>query len=359
MAENLNKLFCSRPFNWFEIAAAPDGRGDVYLCCSAWVNRSAGNLLEQSAAEVWNGEAAQSLRRSILDGSFSQCSASRCPYLKTVTGPVQHADSVTDARMKDVIEQGLTELPWGPQDINCAYDQSCNLSCPTCRHARIIEVAGVDDFNLIQDKLESDVLPDANSLYITGSGDAFGSPHFNKWLRTMQLDRTSDIHIHLHTNAQLWTPKMWRQIPDDVKRCIKSAEISIDAAEATTYSFNRRGGDFDRLLENLDFIAQLRADGKLHHLKVSMVVQLNNFREMPAFVELGKRFKADTVYFSKLINWGTFSEPVYRFRSVHLPLNKNHQEFLDLLDDPVFDDAIVELGNLSELRRRTQMQEVS
>ena len=358
MAENPNKLFCSRPFTWFEVTGDASGCGKTCLCCTAWVDGAVGNLLNQTAAEIWNGEAAQSFRRSILDGSFSQCNASRCPYLQTVTGPVQHADSVSDARMKQVIEQGLTELPWGPQDINCAYDRSCNLSCPTCRPSRIIDVDRGDDFKVIQDKLERDVLPDANSLYITGSGDAFGSPHFNKWLRTMQLDRMSDIHIHLHTNAQLWTPKMWRQIPDDVKRCIKSAEISIDAAKATTYSVNRRGGDFDRLLDNLDFIAQLRADEKLHHLKLSMVVQLNNFREMPAFVELGKRFRADTVYFSKLINWGTFSELVYRFRSVHLPLNKSHQEFLDLLDNPVFDDAIVELGNLSELRARNQIREV-
>ncbi len=351
MATSDKRLFCSKPFNWFEITGGTSRRADVYLCCNSWISGPAGNLLDQSAAEIWNGEAAQSLRRSILDGSFSQCNASRCPHLNTVTGPVEFADSITDNRMRSVIDQGLTELEWGPQDINCAYDRSCNLSCPTCRPAPFMETDRAEEFKEIQRGLERDVLPQARSLYITGSGDAFGSPHFNRWLRTMQLDRQADLHIHLHTNAQLWTPKMWRQVPDEVKRAINSAEISIDAARPETYSVNRRGGDFDRLLENLEFIAQLRANEELYHLKFSMVVQLNNFREMPDFVRLGKRFGADTVYFGKLIDWSVFSRPVFLFRSVHRPDHPQHQELLDVLADPVFDDEIVELGNLSDLRK--------
>ena len=84
----------------------------------------------------------------------------------------------------------------------------------------------------------------------------------------MQLDGKSGLRIHLHTNALLWTPKMWRQVPDEVKRAINSAEISIDAARPETYSVNRRGGDFDRLLENLEFIAGLRAGGELQPSQV-------------------------------------------------------------------------------------------
>ena len=82
-----------------------------------------------------------------------------------------------------------------------------------------------------------------------------------------------------------------------------------------------------------------------------MVVQLNNFREMPDFVRLGKRFGADAAYFGKLLDWGVFARPVYLFRSVHLPGHPQHEELLNLLADPVFDDDIVELGNLSDLRK--------
>jgi hypothetical protein len=48
--------------------------------------------------------------------------------------------------------------------------------------------------------------------------------------------------IHLHTNAQLWTSKLWETIHEDIRSLITEAEISIDAASSETYSINRRGG---------------------------------------------------------------------------------------------------------------------
>lgn len=259
-------------------------------------------------------------------------------------------DEITDPRLRQVIDDQLVELPWGPQEINCAFDKSCNLSCPTCRFERIIETDQADSIIAIQKKLEEQAIPGAEYLYITGSGDAFGSPYFNRWLRTMQLDDKPRLeHIHLHTNAQLWIPRMWDRIPDPVKARIRSAEISIDAARAETYSVNRREGNFDRLLENLEYIRMLRLEGPLERLTISMVVQQNNFREMIEFVGLGKKFAADCVYFSQLVNWGTFDDAEYKQRAVHLPNHPLHSDLKAGLADPVFEDPCVFLGNLTHL----------
>jgi len=52
-------LFCRLPFT--EVCI--DEAGDVWPnCCPDWVEFPLGNLLEQSWAEVWNGERARSLR---------------------------------------------------------------------------------------------------------------------------------------------------------------------------------------------------------------------------------------------------------------------------------------------------------
>jgi len=155
--------------------------------------------------------------------------------------------------------------------------------------------------------------------------------------------------ITLCTNAQLWTRKMWSTIPKDIQVLVKSASISIDAATAKTYSINRRGGDFENLLENLEFIRELRTHGPLKHLMMSMVVQSNNYKEMRAFIHLGKRYNADVVWFSKIINWGSFSEYEYKDRAIHLPEHPCHSEFIDILNNEIFCDPIVYLGNLSEL----------
>jgi MoaA/NifB/PqqE/SkfB family radical SAM enzyme len=345
------KLFCSKPFQWLEVSGWAPPKGDVYLCCPTWLETPVGNLQKQSVEEVWNGETAQAIRESIHDGSFSYCNANRCAYLKSRTGPVQPAASVTDPKLRQAIDERLTVLPWGPQEINCAFDKSCNLSCPTCRHERIIETDQADPIRLIRNKIEREALPGARYLNITGSGDAFGSPYFNEWLRTMQFEATPKLeHIHLHTNGLLWTPRMWSQIPQMVRDRILSAEISIDAATAETYAVNRRGGSFSRLLENLSFIQSLRREGPLKWLRFSMVVQENNFHEMPDFVRLGQRFGTDSVYFGQLVNWGTFSDEEFKSRAIHFKTHKRHSELVSILREPIFDEKEVFLGNLLDLR---------
>jgi pyruvate-formate lyase-activating enzyme len=345
------RLFCSKPFQWFEVSGWYRPKGDVFLCCPTWLERPIGNIQSQTVEQIWNGKPAQEIRRSILDGTFEFCNRSRCPFLQTVSGPVQPVADVVDERLKDVIEKKVTKLPYGPREINCTYDKSCNLSCPSCRTELIVETEHKDEILAIQDKLKDQAFKDVEMLYITGSGDPFGSPFFYRLLRTL---RRADVprlrRLHLHTNAQLWTPRAWAGISDDVRPLIRSAEISIDAARAETYAVNRRRGNFERLLENLEFVSVLRRDGPLADVTISMVVQENNFPEMPEFVRLGKRLRFDTVYFSRLVNWGTFSDAEYRKRAVHQPPHPRYAELVELLQAEIFNDPIVNLGNLTEIR---------
>lgn len=354
------KLFCSKPFTWFEVSQGTevDHKGDVYMCCPAWLDTSIGNLKNQSVDEIWNGKKAQNIRRSILDGSFEYCSASKCPFLQTVSGPVQLVEDVEDQDLQKVIEDKLVVLPKGPKEINCSYDRSCNLSCPTCREEVIVERENEEQILAIQQKIRSEALPDARFLYITGSGDPFGSPFFKKWLQTMEKAEMPNLdEIRLHSNAQLWTPAIWETIPDEVRPLIKSAEISIDAATSETYAINRRGGDFIKLLRNLEFISSLRQHGPLQSVTISMVVQENNFKEMPDFVRLGQRFGFDVVYFSQLVNWGTFSDAEFTSRAVHLPSHPKYSELVALLGDEIFNSPVANLGNLTEVRKRSTAYE--
>lgn len=344
------KLFCSKPFTWFEVSQKSEV-GEVFLCCPAWLDVPIGNLDRQSVEEIWNGTIAQEVRRSILDGSFKYCDRSRCPSLQTVSEPVQAVDDVTDSDMRTAIERNLTVVPWGPRDINCCYDRSCNLACPSCRTKLIVETANSDRISRLQHKITTQGLKDARLLSITGSGDPFGSPFFRKWLQTMEVGNMPRLEvIHLHSNGLLWTPRMWGTIPAEVRQLVKQAQISIDAATAATYAINRPNGRFDVLLRNLEFIGTLRKEGPLQWLGISMVVQENNFTEMPEFIRLGKRFGADTVYFSQLVDWGTFSETEFTGRAIHHPSHPRHRELVYLLAGKVFADPTVLLGNLADLR---------
>lgn len=350
------RLFCSKPFSWFEVStkgANVKRKGDVYMCCPTWLDKSIGNLSDRSVEEIWNGKEAQAIRQSILDGSFRYCDDSKCAFLQTKSGPVQTVEEVQDKDLKEAIENRLSILPYGPKEVICSYDSSCNLSCPSCRFEVFIEHDKEEEILKLQERLRSGALADARFLYITGSGDPFGSPYFRKWLQTMDIKEMPKLQeIRLHTNAQLWTPSMWQSIPENIRTLITSAEISVDAANSETYSINRRGGDFEKLLRNFEFISSLIQQEALKSVTISMVVQENNFREMPDFVRMGKRFGFHVIYFSQLVNWGTFSNQDFKRRAVHFPSHPLYEDFSKQLQDEIFDEPEVYLGNLTEIRNQ-------
>lgn len=349
------RLFCSRPFTHLEVSTLPH-RGEAFLCCPTWLPKSVGNLTHSAADEVWNGEAAREIRESILDGSFKYCTTV-CPFLNTKSGFVQFADEVTHPHLRRTIDEYRVRSSTGPKVVGAAFDWSCNLSCPSCRPQKIIERDSKAEILDLQDKLAREVFRDLGLLYITGSGDAFGSPFFLDWLRRMRLEDHPALRIHLHTNAQLWTPALWEKLPEQVRDRVVSTEISIDAAAEATYLKNRKGGSWRRLLENLAFIASLRERGPLCWIKFHMVVQENNFLEMPDFIELGHEFGADEVYFSALLDWKVLDPGDFKQRAVHEPGHPRHRELLQILEHPRLQDPVVSLGNLSSLGRQVRAPE--
>jgi len=339
-------LFCSKPFTNLEVVTYPK-RGDAFLCCQAWLPVSIGNMNDGDFRTHWNGPVAREIRRSVLDGTFEYCN-SNCPYLQTVTLPVQPRSEVTDATLLKIIQSGSYEAPM-PRVVNAAFDRSCNLSCPSCRREHTIEREAAGEIRSLQRVLETQVLTEAEVLYITGSGDAFGSPYFMEWLRHLDLRDKPNLRLHLHTNAQLWTAAIWNKLPTEVRQIILTAEISIDAASEHTYHLNRRGGSWSKLMDNLQFISGLRSSGPLEYLKLHMLVQENNFPEMPAFVDLGASIGADCIYFSHLVDWGSFTSTELANRSVHLPSHSRHRELQAVLAHPSLRDPRVDLGNLSKV----------
>lgn len=351
---NGERLFCSQPFTRFEVLGGGQ-RGDVFFCCQSWIKTSIGNIRKRPIQDVWNGREARDIRRSILDGSFSHCKADVCPYLQRIDGPVQRVADVRDKQMLDVINTEKTYLSFGPREVICSFDQSCNLSCPSCRPRIIMETAQGKAILDIQKRLEDEALRDARLLYITGSGDPFGSPFFREWLLTLDTAKMPLLErIHLHTNALLWTERSWASIPERTRSFIRAATLSIDAATAETYALNRRGGDFATLLERLAFIAELRRNGPLAHLEMNMTVQANNYEEMPEFVRLGRLYNCDRVSFHQLLDWGSYSPEEYLERAIQLETHPQHEAFLDMLHADELDDPIVYLSNLTNLQQRSQ-----
>jgi hypothetical protein len=66
-------------------------------------------------------------------------------------------------------------------------------------------------------------------------------------------------------------------------------------------------------------------------------------------VRLAQRLGVDQLDFFKLENIGTYSEDEYRQRNIADPSHPQHQELLEVLQDPLFGSPLVHRHNLGPL----------
>lgn len=334
-----DRLICMQPFTWCEIHAD----GSVFACCPSWISEPLGNLLQTPFQDIWNGLVAQRLRQSVLDGTFGQCNHGRCPRLAGPVEPVMPLKQVKPDSLRDLMLHGITRLPFGPRRINLCYDHRCNLACASCRRDFLQPGKRTQGrIRQIEARVRHAIAPHVEEMTVSGFGDPFFSASYRLLLQDLDPEEFPRLHtIRLHTNGLLWDHGMWETM-HRARELVRSAEISVDAASPSTYAINRRGGDFSRLLNNLAFIQTLNIP-----VKLSFVVQQNNYLEMPDFVALAHGFGFE-VYFSQLVNWGTFSEQDFASRSVHHQGHPEHADFVRILKRVACLDR-VDVGNLLPL----------
>lgn len=324
--------FCPHPFEWGEVH--PDG--NVFLCCPAWLRRPVGNLLSEPAEQIWNSPRAIEIRKSVLNRSYHNCSTKRCPWLRDrTTSAVENACPQALA----AIRLGKSRLEYLPQKLNLCFDRSCNLACPSCRGTRLVSSgAGRERATRIAERVFEQLLPSARQLTLSGYGDPFGSPVYFDFLKRIDSRSAPRLaELRLHSNGLLFDEEHWRQLPA-LHPLLGAVEISVDAGSAATYAANR-GGDFERLQHNLEFIAQLGAP-----LRLSMVVQQNNFAEIPALHAVARGLGA-SLYLSRLVNWGTFSREEFVRRDVGHAAHPQHGELQRVLTE-LGEEQGIDCGNL-------------
>ena len=307
----LKQHICTTPFVYLEVH-----KGGVHSCCPSWLPNRISNL--EDIDKAWESEELKKVQESILDGSYKYCSKTQCPYLSELI--------TTGNRPKGFIDKSnfnINDYKSGPTNINFAFDRSCNLTCPSCRNVAIMadgtELEFIDNtINKIVDIYGKNM----TMLYLSGTADPFASKSIRKLLLNFDRKKFPKVnHIHLHTNALLLTEKMWNSL-SHIHDLIKTIEISIDAANEETYKIVRRGGDWQTLLNNLDFISTI----KLRNKNVSFVTQDTNYMEMEDFYMLmNKIFKNDiNVFFNKITNWGTYTPAEFAIKQIW---NESHPEF--------------------------------
>ena len=272
---------CARPFDTVLI----DKQGSCYACeCTSWLPQSIGNLQTRSLDQILGSEMHQHLQGSIQDSTYRYCNEHQCPYI--LGGGIQESDST------------------GIRHLRLAIDDSCNLRCPSCRKGLIFHKTG-STYNRgirLADKINSWLLHYQHPIqvHIGSDGDPFASHVYQHFME--HTPRRDNIKYSILTNA-LMIKESHTAIPH-IMANLNNLGVSIDGASRQTYETLRLGGKWEKILEALECVSQLKQEhGFVFDLH--MVVQQDNWREMPMMLDLADTHDADKVYFNRIQDWNT------------------------------------------------------
>jgi len=326
-------LVCKRPFTSCEITPT----GNVIVCCYDWLPVTIGNIQKNTMQEIWNGEKANKLRESILDGSYKYCNNNTCLYLLSGQGELVPKENF-------IAPDSLL-----PQVVLLSVDESCNLYCPSCRTKKIStldeesqSLSTVVVKNVLQQLFEE---PHDNNILLgfDGRGEVFNSATYRHLFEThpvfSNLELWPNLRFRILTNGVMMTEKIQNRYAGIFSR-LHGISVSVDAGNKESYDKVRLGGDWDLLWKNLDYLynTQKYRHGSRYSFDWAwqVVLQEDNFESIPELIDIAYTYTdlLPHIIISPILNWGTFSEEDFKTKSVTHPESKYVNRLKEILNIP-------------------------
>jgi MoaA/NifB/PqqE/SkfB family radical SAM enzyme len=157
-------------------------------------------------------------------------------------------------------------------------------------------------------------------------GELFISAAYLDLLEYISAQNKPTIKHIIQTNGHYLQSR--QQLIEQLAPHIQSFWISFDAATADTYRQVRRGGSWDQLLKNVNWLMNfLKSNQYKFSVSATFVVQLDNYKEIPQFVELCSKFKIKDIQLQKMWNWGTWPQEEFDEKNIY---NPQHPLYADL-----------------------------
>lgn len=329
-------MFCNAPFKTLHV------RSNHYItCCDSWfadpkqvIVRDDHDKFLEDMWGMWNHHNFVKLRQDWIEGQSKVCDT----CIRLLKGPLND-------KKDDTMQGVMTE---GPQHIVFANDLTCNLHCWSCRAKPIIDKQ--QDRIFKQTKAIMDTFHDSiRFITAIGSGDPLASPAWLKILQTLEIQRHKELEIELFTNGLL-IPKYWDSL-SHLHENISTIKMSCDAATKDAYERTRLGGKFEEMQKAVKFVSKL---GKKFVL--NMIVQADNYTDVPNFIEMGLENKATRVNLTMLRYWPQMFGGIDNYNDKDLSrldhpkregFIKVIESNMDLLTNPIVDcSRILEEGQI-------------
>lgn len=322
---------CQVPWNTMGVNA----HGDVFICQSpSWVPRFVGNVLKSSSIyDVLNSDLALSIRQEILEGRYTYCNNRICSFFRHVpTDQYQsQGPEIAPAPLNKRPELYVNRIP---SDIILDFDYTCNFRCPSCRtevinnnRHHVIRAINDNIANRIKHMVIDEIKDHPVQIRWCG-GEPFISDVYLDLLEYIVANKKSMITHVIQTNGSYLKKKS--DLVLSLLPMISEFRVSFDAATADTYHRVRVNGRWDQLLENVRWLRQKIAETAPNcQLSADFVVQLDNYREIPEFVELCRELGIERINWQKMWNWGTWPQEEFDRNNIY---NPSHPAYADLVE---------------------------
>lgn len=323
----IKKVLCRRPFEFINIVMG----GNLMHCCYPWLPEYVGNILDDRE-NTFDTISSRIIRVSFMNQTYSFCDTACCALWKKERHKLIESD-------KEAVDPELYLKEQKIVDVDVSFDSTCNLHCKSCRREVMI-----DRSNLPLDiarQVAEDLVPNARRVTIAGYGEVF----FSKAYTHILSGTYPNVRLLILSNGVLFTMDQWRRIKGRFKEI--SLSFSIDAATKETYEMLRRGGKWENVIRGLETASDLKRRGEISLFFINFVVSRDNYREMPAFVQLGIDMGCDKVHFTRILNTGSFTDEEFQEVTMFCG-DKPNEELQAILDLPIMKDPIVKYMNIPQ-----------
>ncbi|OGZ79617.1 MAG: hypothetical protein A2528_02890 [Candidatus Staskawiczbacteria bacterium RIFOXYD2_FULL_37_9] len=183
----------------------------------------------------------------------------------------------------DWIFRRFPQLAPYPKEIEIEITTRCYMKCIMCEHTHWKdENYRSQDMNFEQFKSIINQFPHLRYINVTGEGTGFLNKDFFKMLDYLNKKNVNTMFVE---NFDLFDEEKIKKIIDlDVERI----EVSLDAATEDTYKNIRIGAKWDRVMENLKKMREMKIKHKtpFPYIFFRLIAMKNNVHEIPALARL-------------------------------------------------------------------------
>ena len=185
-----------------------------------------------------------------------------------------------------------------PFEIAIGITNRCNLDCSFCPHRDTTRRRGDISLDLL-DSLVRQVSPYADVIDLSFDGEPFLHP---RWEECIGICHQHKVRAILQTNGLLMDNALAASV---MRSRVDAIIFSVDAATEETYRRLKPGGDYKKLIANVEnFLRVAGGVSRRPKITIQFVRGPENRHEVSAFLNQWKGKGADSLRIKPMLNFG-------------------------------------------------------